>query len=79
MSLPLDIARLVLRQAEEVAEEESSPVQCNASNEYDGRMGIRISSIFVILVASTFGMYLPCHEQGKSKLTYKRCCVSRVC
>ncbi|USP82398.1 Zinc-regulated transporter 2 [Curvularia clavata] len=32
---------------------------CEGSNEYDGRMGIRISSIFVILVASTFGAVFP--------------------
>lgn len=31
--------------------------ECAASNDYDGRMGTRISSIFVILVASTFGAY----------------------
>lgn len=29
--------------------------QCVTSNDYDGRMGLRISSIFVILVGSTFG------------------------
>jgi len=29
---------------------------CDASNEYDGRMGARISSIFVILLGSTLGM-----------------------
>jgi len=48
----LDIARLVLRDG---AEEE--PVACSGSNDYNGRMGARISSIFVILVASTFGKY----------------------
>ncbi|EMD65612.1 hypothetical protein GGP41_010483 [Bipolaris sorokiniana] len=32
---------------------------CEGSNEYDGRMGVRISSIFVILVASTFGAVFP--------------------
>ncbi|KAL2864163.1 low-affinity Zn(2+) transporter ZRT2 [Aspergillus lucknowensis] len=32
---------------------------CEAGNEYDGRMGLRISSIFVILVGSTFGALFP--------------------
>lgn len=32
---------------------------CDAGNEYDGRMGVRISSIFVILVGSTFGALFP--------------------
>lgn len=31
---------------------------CEGSNEYDGRMGVRVSSIFVILVASTFGQFV---------------------
>ncbi|KAK8194945.1 putative plasma membrane low affinity zinc ion transporter [Phyllosticta capitalensis] len=33
--------------------------QCVTSNDYDGRMGLRISSIFVILVGSTFGACFP--------------------
>lgn len=51
-----EIARLVLRQdatTPEAATEE--PVLCKPDNDYDGRMGIRISAIFVILVGSTFG------------------------
>lgn len=49
----LNIARLVLRQEPEADTEET--VQCQTLNDYDGRMGIRISAIFVILVGSTFG------------------------
>ena len=37
--------------------------ECDASNEYDGRMGVRISSVFVILVASTFGAVFPVFAQ----------------
>ena len=50
----LDIARLVLRDGAEA----DAPVACAGSNDYDGRMGARISSAFVILVASTFGEYI---------------------
>lgn len=34
----------------------SDTTPCSTSNDYDGRMGIRISAIFVILVGSLFGM-----------------------
>ena len=41
-------------------EEDAGPAPaCNSTNEYDGRMGLRISSIFVILVGSTFGAVFP--------------------
>lgn len=33
-------------------------VTCGGGNEYDGRMGIRISSIFVIGFGSMMGMFL---------------------
>lgn len=32
---------------------------CDPDNEYDGRMGARISAVFVILVASSIGSFLP--------------------
>lgn len=32
---------------------------CEPENDYDGRMGVRISAIFVILVAGTFGACFP--------------------
>ncbi|TGJ88388.1 hypothetical protein E0Z10_g294 [Xylaria hypoxylon] len=34
-------------------------VDCDTGNEYDGRLGVRISSIFVILVGSLLGAVLP--------------------
>ncbi|KAL4811026.1 Zinc/iron permease [Aspergillus unguis] len=40
------------------AEDGSLPT-CDSGNEYDGRMGVRISSIFVILIGSTFGALFP--------------------
>lgn len=36
---------------------------CDTSNEYDGRMGVRISSVFVIWFASTFGAVFPVFAQ----------------
>ncbi|OAG10567.1 ZIP zinc/iron transport family [Paraphaeosphaeria sporulosa] len=68
MSLPMEVARLVLRQAEEGAEEEPSPGHCISSNAYDGRMGIRISSIFVILVGSMFGAVFPVFAKRNRQL-----------
>ncbi|KAI8937507.1 hypothetical protein NX059_005225 [Plenodomus lindquistii] len=53
-SAALNVARLVLRQ--DAGEEQ---VQCETSNDYDGRMGIRISSIFVIMFGSMFGAVFP--------------------
>ncbi|KAL4912781.1 Zinc/iron permease [Aspergillus aurantiobrunneus] len=38
--------------------EDGAPT-CDPGNEYDGRMGVRISSIFVILVSSAFGAMFP--------------------
>ncbi|KAL4937529.1 hypothetical protein BDV06DRAFT_71685 [Aspergillus oleicola] len=40
------------------AEDGTAPA-CETGNEYDGRMGVRISSIFVILVGSCFGALFP--------------------
>ncbi|KAI1460570.1 ZIP zinc/iron transport family [Annulohypoxylon moriforme] len=43
-------------------------VDCDAGNDYDGRMGVRISSIFVILVGSLFGAVLPVYLGRSSKM-----------
>ena len=48
----LELAHLVLRQD---AGGDQGPPSCETENEYDGRMGIRISAIFVILIGSTLG------------------------
>lgn len=34
----------------------TSPPACDPGNNYDGRLNLRISAIFVILVGSTIGM-----------------------
>lgn len=50
----MDLVRLVLRQ--EATVPEAQPENECGGNGYDGRMGVRISAIFVILVGSLFGM-----------------------
>lgn len=40
-------------------EDEGPAPACDTGNEYDGRMGLRISSIFVIMVGSMFGAVFP--------------------
>ena len=37
------------------ATSDAGPSACTVENDYDGRIGVRISAIFVILVGSTFG------------------------
>ncbi|KAI4601319.1 hypothetical protein KJ359_012509 [Pestalotiopsis sp. 9143b] len=51
----------LLRRQDGGAEEEPSTVtvDCDSGNEFDGRLGLRISSIFVILVSSLLGAILP--------------------
>ncbi|KAF2837088.1 low-affinity zinc ion transporter-like protein [Patellaria atrata CBS 101060] len=63
--LAKEFAHLVLRQVatggDDVAPdagEEAAP-ECELGNEYNGRMGLRISSIFVILVGSCLGAWFP--------------------
>ena len=54
-----EVTRIIARQVAESAIIESADaetvVACDAGNEYDGRIGLRISAIFVILVGSLFG------------------------
>ena len=54
------IANVVVRQAggtaaATLAAAATAQPACSSDNDYDGRIGLRISSIFVILVGSTFG------------------------
>ncbi|RPB16463.1 ZIP zinc/iron transport family, partial [Morchella conica CCBAS932] len=60
----VEFVNLLLRQVTETdpaAEEEVEEVApaCGGANAYDGRMGLRISAVFVILVGSTFGALFP--------------------
>jgi zinc transporter 1/2/3 len=55
----VEFVNLFLRQVTETdpaAEEVEEVPACGGANEYDGRMGLRISAVFVILAGSTFGM-----------------------
>lgn len=56
----IEFANLVLRQATDPAAilditAADVPPPCGGGNTYDGRLGLRISSVFVILVGSTLG------------------------
>ncbi len=55
-----DLAVLLSRQAigeESILEEaEDAPVSCESGNEYDGRIGLRVSAVFVILIGSSLGI-----------------------
>ena len=64
-----DIPSLVIRQAlgtvgASVAATTSAG--CDAGNDYDGRIGVRVSAIFVILIGSMFGgSYLFYHQYNR--------------
>ncbi|GAB7338268.1 hypothetical protein MBLNU457_4590t1 [Dothideomycetes sp. NU457] len=53
------LLRLVARQDVPEAGENTVTVDCDSGNGYDGRMGVRISAIFVILVGSLLGAWFP--------------------
>jgi hypothetical protein len=56
MDATLEVARLVLRQESSASGTLPDAADtCEGKNSYDGRMGVRISAIFVILVGSLFG------------------------
>lgn len=64
MALPAEIVNLVVRQADggnSTDDLYGTPGHCDPSNEYDGRMGLRISAIFVILLGSLLGKSVPSH------------------
>ncbi|EAT92304.2 hypothetical protein SNOG_00809 [Parastagonospora nodorum SN15] len=59
MEAAMEVARLVLRQDDGSATEEAPAPACETQNSYDGRMGVRISAIFVIMAGSLFGKQYP--------------------
>lgn len=36
---------------------QDGPPECDTNNGYDGRLAVRISAVFVVLVTSTFGRW----------------------
>lgn len=64
MAGAVEIAYLVARQAAATNENSTNdltgtPGHCDSSNAYDGKLGLRISAIFVILIGSTCGATFP--------------------
>ncbi|KAI5845053.1 Zinc/iron permease [Morchella snyderi] len=59
----VEFVNLFLRQVTEtdpaIEEAEEVAPECGGANAYDGRMGLRISAVFVILTGSTFGALFP--------------------
>lgn len=62
MSVVQQVVDVVARQAyqtvaatSEAAAAAASKPACSTGNDFDGRIGVRISAIFVILVGSSFG------------------------
>ncbi|KAI9891740.1 MAG: hypothetical protein M1814_002490 [Vezdaea aestivalis] len=51
----MDLLRLITR----AEGEEEAPPACVVSNDYDGRLGLRISALFVIWIGSTLGANFP--------------------
>jgi zinc transporter 1/2/3 len=54
-AVAMNVARLVLRQDGGADAAPEEPITCSGLNDYDGRMGVRISAIFVIFVGSLWG------------------------
>ena len=53
---------LVTAAASTAAAAQSTAAGCDTGNEYDGRIGVRISAIFVILIGSTLGQLPPMYN-----------------
>lgn len=49
------VARGALQSAAAAAAASTAKPACDSNNDYDGRIGLRVSAIFVILVGSLFG------------------------
>ncbi|KAF2814642.1 membrane zinc transporter [Mytilinidion resinicola] len=58
MDFAHDVARLVARQQSD-DDLIGTPGHCDTSNEFDGRIGLRVSAVFVILLGSLMGATFP--------------------
>ena len=52
---------------------------CDAGNDYDGRIGLRISAIFVILIGSCFGKFRIYIMSAMKLIRHSRSCLSDLC
>ncbi|KAF2703892.1 putative plasma membrane low affinity zinc ion transporter [Pleomassaria siparia CBS 279.74] len=53
------LARLLVRQPDDGTAQLTEKISCSSQNDFDGRIGLRISAIFVILLGSTLGAVFP--------------------
>ena len=85
MSLVVDIPALVGRQAvttaavTSLAAAQTTAAGCDSGNDYDGRIGLRISAIFVILIGSCFGRLGNCIMSAMKLTRRSRSCLSNLC
>lgn len=70
-----DVTQLVVRQAASTTAAtaaDSTTISCDTGNGYDGRIGLRVSAIFVILVGSLFGKKTILLEDTNLTIEYRR-------
>ena len=85
MSRVVDNPLLLLRQALATAAATSSAAAettaagCDSGNDYDGRIGLRISAIFVILIGSCFGKFRSDIISAMKLTRRSRSCLSNLC
>jgi len=66
------IGRLVRREDSSDSSSFTVTIECGPENDYDGRLGLRISAIFVILVGSLLGTLVPILLARTQRLPFPR-------
>lgn len=88
MSRVMDIPILLGRQAlataaaaaaTSAAADDAAPESCSAGNDYDGRIGVRISALFVILITSSLGVLCRSSHLIMGLTRYDRSCLPSLC
>lgn len=72
------VARQALQSVAAAATSAAAASACSRDNDYDGRMGLRISAIFVILIGSTFGKRKNSYTPLLRRLIADRRCFPRL-
>ena len=62
-----------------LAAAQTTAAGCDSSNDYDGKIGLRISAIFVILIGSCFGRFGNCIMSAMKLTRRPRSCLSNLC